>query len=183
MLRLFATLCVLTLFPAIATASALYDELAAAKIKLLGTPRAGPGMGLWAKQTNERLLSAIEGKWIDLGYSDLTSEDSMKKYCHQYGETFKKLTDYSFEIIGPISPPRVKEAIHKEYVFKTGMSYNYRWNIQQQMDVLGNSEPISTQILKNASGTSALMMMTPSTLLEVDFDLGMPYLWGRCPAE
>ncbi|RWM13514.1 MAG: hypothetical protein EOR73_28730 [Mesorhizobium sp.] len=116
MLRLFATLCALILLSPMASASALYDELLAAKIKLLGTSRPDPGMGLWAQQTNERLLSIIEGKWVDLGYSDLTSEDSMKKYCLNYGESFKKLTD-SFEIIAPIVP-RAKQAIHKEYIFK-----------------------------------------------------------------
>lgn len=140
-------------------------------------------MGLWAKQTNERLMSVIEGKWVDLGYSDLTSEDSMNKYCHKFGDYFKKLTDYSFEIISPIIVPRQPQAIHKEYIFKTGMSYNYRWNIQQQMDVFGTLAGNGAQILKSANGTSALLMMTPNTLLEVDFDLGMPFLWGRCPAE
>ncbi|MER8440375.1 hypothetical protein NKH36_27920 [Mesorhizobium sp. M1312] len=103
----------------------------AAKIKLSGTSRPDPGMGLWAQQTNERLLSIIEGKWVDLGYFDLTSEDSMKKYCLKYGDSFKKLTDYSFEIISPIIP-RAKQAIHKEDIFKTGMSYNYRWNIHSK---------------------------------------------------
>ncbi|CAH2401091.1 hypothetical protein MES4922_290015 [Mesorhizobium ventifaucium] len=39
------------------------------------------------------------------------------------------------------------------------------------------------QILRYANGTSALMMTTPNTLFEVDFDLGIPFLWGRCPAE
>ncbi|RWP57875.1 hypothetical protein [Mesorhizobium sp.] len=180
--RLFIALCALILFSPFAKASALYDELLAAKIKLLGTSRPDPGMGLWAQQTNERLLSIIEGKWVDLGYSDLTSEDSMKKYCLKYGESFKKLTDYSFEIIAPIVP-RAKHAIHKEYIFKTGMSYNYRWNIQQQMEVLGTLGGNGKQILRNANGTSALLMMTPNTLLEVDFDLGMPFIWGRCPAE
>lgn len=121
-----------------ASASALYDELAAAKIKLLGTTRPGPGMGLWAQQTNERLMSLIEGKWIDLGYSDLTSEDNMNKYCDKFGESFKKLTDYSFDIIGPIT--RSKHAIHREYIFRTGISYNYRWNIEQQMEVLGRGK-------------------------------------------
>lgn len=63
------------------------------------------------------------------------------------------------------------------------MSYNYRWNIQQQMEVLGTLGGNGKQILRNANGTSALLMMTPNTLLEVDFDLGMPFIWGRCPAE
>ncbi|SIT57109.1 exported hypothetical protein [Mesorhizobium prunaredense] len=181
--RLFIALCALILFPPMATASALYDELAAAKIKLLGTPRAGPGMGLWAQQTNERLLSAIEGKWFDLGYSDLTSEEGMKKYCLEYGVSFKKLTDYSFEMISQIRPPRAKQPIHKEYIFRTGMTYNFRWNVQQQMDVQGTLGGNGKQILRYANGTSALMMTTPNTLFEVDFDLGIPFLWGRCPAE
>lgn len=183
MMRLFATLCALILTSSLATASALYDELLTAKIRLLGTQRPDPGMGLWAKQTNERLLSIIEGKWIDLGYSDLIDEDSMNKYCSSYGSYFKKLTYYSFEIVSKANFPRAKQAIHKEYTFKTGMSYNYQWNIEQQMAVIGNSEPISTQILRNASGTSALIMMTPNTLLEIDFGSGMPFLWGRCPAD
>ncbi|RWO61179.1 hypothetical protein [Mesorhizobium sp.] len=177
--RLFIALCALIPFPPMATASALYDELAAAKIKLLGTPRAGPGMGLWAQQTNERLISLIEGKWIDLGYSDLTSEDNMNKYCDKFGESFKKLTDYSFDIIGPIT--RSKHAIHREYIFRTGISYNYRWNIEQQMEVLGRGN--GKEILKNANGTSALLLMTPHTMLEIDFDFAQPILWGRCPTE
>lgn len=183
MIRIVAAFCTLMLLSPAATASALYDEFLGAKIKLLGTQRSDPGMGLWAKQTNERLLSMIEGKWIDLGNSDLTSEDSMNKYCREFGASFKRLTGYSFEITSPTTLRRAKQPIHKEYIFKTGMSYNYRWNIQQQMDNLGNSEPTSTQILRNANGTSALMMMTPNTLLEVDFAFGMPFLWGRCPVE
>jgi len=171
------------LFSPSATASALYDEFLAAKIKLLGTQRSDPGMGLWAKQTNERLISTIEGKWVDLGYADLTSEDSLNKYCQEFGVLFKRLTNYSFEVTSPTILRRAKEPIHKDYIFKTGMSYNYRWNIQQQMDNLGDSEPTSTQILRNANGTSALMMMSPNTLLEVDFNFGMPFLWGRCHAE
>ncbi|RWQ04085.1 hypothetical protein [Mesorhizobium sp.] len=121
MLRLFATLCALILLSPMASASALYDELAAAKIKLLGTTRPGPGMGLWAQQTNERLMSLIEGKWIDLGYSDLTSEDNMNKYCDKFGESFKKLTDYSFDIIGPITvrSTRSTESIFSERGYPT----------------------------------------------------------------
>ena len=140
-------------------------------------------MGLWAQQTNERLLSAIEGKWFDLGYSDLTSEEGMKKYCLEYGVSFKKLTDYSFEMISQIRPPLAKQPIHKEYIFRTGMTYNFRWNVQQQMDVQGTLGGNGKQILRYANGTSALMMTTPNTLFEVDFDLGIPFLWGRCPAE
>ncbi|OWK19051.1 hypothetical protein AJ88_47565 [Mesorhizobium amorphae CCBAU 01583] len=165
----------------VANASALYDEFLMAKIRLLGTPRAQPGMGLWAQPTNERLLSVIKGKWIDLGYSDLTSEDGMKKSCLIFGQTFKKLTDYSFEMIAPITIPRQKQEIHREYIYKTGMIYNVRWNIEQQMEVLGTSGGNGKQILRNANGTSALLMMTPNTLLEVDFDYGLPTLWGRCP--
>jgi hypothetical protein len=175
-------LCALILLSPAANASALYDELKAAKINLLGTPRPDPGMGLWAQQTNERLLSVIKGKWIDLGYSDLTSEDGMKKNCLIFGETFKKLTDYSFEMIGPINVPRQKQAIHKEYIYKTGMVYNVRWNIEQQMELFGTSGGNGKKILRNANGASTLMMMTPNTLLEIDFDAGLPILWGRCPA-
>lgn len=166
-----------------ATASALYDELLTAKVKLLGTQRPDPGMGFWAKQTNARLMSTIEGKWVDIGYSDLTSEESFSRYCRLFGEYFKKFNEYSFDVISQATFPRVKQRIHKEYIFKTGMSYNYRWNIEQQMEVIGNSEPTSTQILRNANGTSSLMMMSPNILLEIDFDFGMPFLWGRCPAE
>ncbi|MEI9419869.1 hypothetical protein O7A70_01550 [Mesorhizobium sp. Cs1299R1N1] len=181
MLRLFATLCALILLPPMATASALYEELLVAKVKLLGTQRPDPGMGLWAKQTNERLMSTLEGKWVDLGYSDLTSEDRLNKYCREFGVTFRKLTDYSFEVTSQAVLRHAKQPIHKEYIFKMGMSYNYRWNIQQQIDNLGDSEPTSTQILRNANGTSSLMMMSPNILLEVDFGFGMPFLWGRCP--
>lgn len=179
MLRLSATLFTLILLSPAAGASALYDELAAAKIKLLGATRPDPGMGLWAQKTNETMMSLIEGKWIDLGYSDLTNEDNMKKYCDKFGESFKKLTDYSFDIIGPGT--RSKHAIHREYIFKTGISYNYRWNIEQQMEVLGSGN--GKEILKNANGTSALLIMTPNTLLEIDFSFAQPILWGRCPTE
>ncbi|WP_292664717.1 hypothetical protein, partial [Mesorhizobium sp.] len=61
--RQFIALCALILFSPVAEASALYDELLAAKIKLLRTSKPEPGMGLWAQQTNERLLTIIEGKW------------------------------------------------------------------------------------------------------------------------
>ena len=183
MLRLSATLCTLILLPSMATASALYDELLTAKVKLLGTQRPGPGMGLWAKQTNERLMSTIEGRWVDLGYSDLISEESLNKYCKDFGTIFRVLTTYSFEVTSNNILRHAKQPMHKEYIFKTGMSYNYRWNVQQQMDNLGDSEPTSTQILRNANGTSSLMMLSPNILLEVDFDFGMPFLWGRCPAE
>jgi hypothetical protein len=62
------------------------------------------------------------------------------------------------------------------------MVYNVRWNIEQQMELFGTSGGNGKQILRNANGASALMMMTPNTLLEIDFDAGLPTLWGRCPA-
>lgn len=181
MQRLFIALCALILLSPAAKASALYDELKAAKIKLLGTPRSDPGMGLWAQQTNEKALPLLEGKWLDLGYADVTSEDGVRKNCLDYGVNFKKLTDYSFEMI--IHPVRAKQAIHREYIFRRGMTYSYRWNVQEKMDVQGTLGGNGKEILRTANGTSALMMMTPNTLIEVDFDYGMPTLWGRCPTE
>lgn len=49
------------------------------------------------------------------------------------------------------------------------------------MEVLGSGN--GKEILKNANGTSALLMMTPNTLLEIDFSFAQPILWGRCPTE
>lgn len=131
MLRLSATLFTLILLSPAAGASALYDELAAAKIKLLGATRPDPGMGLWAQKTNETLMSLIEGKWIDLGYSDLTNEDNMKKYCDKFGESFKKLTDYSFTLLVrlPVRSTRSTEStfLKRGYPTTTDGTSNSKW--------------------------------------------------------
>lgn len=49
------------------------------------------------------------------------------------------------------------------------------------MEVLGRGN--GKEILKNANGTSALLLMTPNTMLKIDFDFAQPILWGRCPTE
>lgn len=183
MKRVFSTLCILAWSLTGATASELYNQLLAAKTQLFGTPRPGPGLGLWAKQTNERLMSIIEGTWVDLGYSDLATEDSFRKACHDYGVAFKKKNRYKFDAISRWKSGRTEGEISREYIFKSGISYNFRWNIDQQMKLLGDSEPNGPKVLQSANGTSALLMMTPNTMLETDFATGLPFLWGRCPTD
>jgi hypothetical protein len=164
-----------------ATASELYNQLLSAKTQLFQTSRPGPGLGLWAKQTNERLMSVIEGTWVDLGYTDLGSEETFRKACRDYGMVVKRENNYSFVVTSHVKLGRREGDVSKEYIFKSGISYNFRWNIDQQMKIFGDDEPNGPKVLQNANGTSALLMTTPNTMVEADFATGIPFLWGRCP--
>jgi hypothetical protein len=74
--------------------------------------------------------------------------------------------------------------IHTEYIFKDGMVYNVRNNIEQQFEALGDmSDPNGPKILRNANTASVLVAFSPNTILEVDTENGVPILWGRCPAS
>lgn len=163
-------------------ASEPYDELVQARAKIIGTSKLVPGQQLWRQQNHEKFMSQIEGVWINANEIDLSTESVFLQNCQGLGFTFRKLNDYSFEMFLPAKPPLRKDEIHAEYIFKDGLLYNIRYNIEQQFKVFGKDQPNGLKVLRNANSVSALITLGSNTMLEIDFDYGTPTLWGRCPS-
>jgi hypothetical protein len=164
-----------------AQANERYAELNIAKLKLLGTLRADPGLGLWGDQTHASLMGMIEGTWTDVGYADMSTADKFAEYCQKFAYKIKKLNDYTFEMVLPAFPQNRKHEFRQEYILKSGLVYNIRRDIVNQMKIHGDYGPNVRLVLNDANMTSTLMVLSPNVVLEVGLESGLPTLWGRCP--
>lgn len=164
-----------------AHANERYAELNIAKLKLLGTLRADPGLGLWGDQTHAKLMGMIEGTWTDVGYADMSTADKFAEYCQNFGYKLKKLNDYTFEMVLPADGKLRNYEFRQEYIVKSGVVYNIRRDIVNQMKIHGDYGPNVRLVLNDANMTSTLMALSPNVVLEVGLQSGLPTLWGRCP--
>ena len=164
-----------------AKASPLYEEMVQQTDRLIASPKLVPSQQLWQKRNHEKLMSMIEGVWIQASEKKMDSEKSYLELCNDLGFSFKRLTDYSFDIFLVKKDPA--HEIHIEYIFKSGIVYNTRSNIEQQFAEFGRDQPNGPTVLRDANTSSVLIALSPNTILEADTEGEKPILWSRCPAS
>lgn len=181
-MKLRTALALITLVAAQPVAAAsLYEEMSAQRARIVGTGNLVPSQQIWRQANHDKLMAIIEGRWIQSSELKLANEEQFNVACAEQGLLFKKLTDYSFDAYIPNNINTSGKEIHVEYIFKDGLTYNLRNNIEQQFEVFGRDQPNGPKVLRDANGVSMLMSVSPDTLLEVSYETGTPVLWSRCP--
>ncbi|MFD9896606.1 hypothetical protein [Mesorhizobium sp. NPDC059025] len=161
-----------------ANASSLYDEFIKNRKNFLIVPNLIPSQQMWRQGNHERLMSMIEGAWLDASARAPGSEVDFKKNCSDFGGLFKRINGYSFEMIFKDSLRKSKSDIRVIYIFKDGFAYNVRYDVEKQIEMFGELQ--AKDFFRRANQTSILILMSPNALLEINAETGFPTLWSRC---
>ncbi|MCM5557231.1 hypothetical protein [Pleomorphomonas sp. JP5] len=157
-----------------------------AKTLVLQTPSNYLNPEGWTSFARERLISSIDGTWIELRDLDLDGDVDLAKACQEKPIRMRKIDDYSFSMVIDYQSPKGKMDYRAEYINRRGASYAIRNDFRARSKMLGPDAPAAQKEIMEASAAmyanqdAILLPLGPDVLLEFRGQDGFPELYGRC---
>lgn len=163
------------------------EEFRASKLAVHQTLLGGISPLAWSEEAKKHLLDSINGNWIRLSQIDLSDIENFKAACKKDALRFYKIDDYSFGVDNTLMTNDGNSVVIKfEYIGKGGVSYairrDYRAYNKYMMDSMKLSEGDFALVnnARMANQEAIVLLLTPNTLMQIDFYAGFPEIFGRC---